>query len=165
MPGSAEPLEEDVGVLKSGVVIAGFAPIKSKKTYYAVLCERALELHESEKSYRKRKPARHLIDLSIAFNIHNDHVSIYTDYQKVECAWDVEIVTTPKLKKPVRCEETLQNMCSRQPGLAGPKRLFYYFLNVKQYSKLFVQVALDIHNKLNMIIERESEKKKKMNNG
>ncbi|KAK6033502.1 hypothetical protein OSTOST_00259 [Ostertagia ostertagi] len=67
--------EEDSGIIKSGPVVAGFAPIKSRKNYYAVLCERALELHESEKTYRKRKSARHLIDLSIAFNLHNEHVS------------------------------------------------------------------------------------------
>ncbi|VDK48433.1 unnamed protein product [Anisakis simplex] len=62
-------VEEEAGVLKSGLVTAGFTPIKSKKTYYAVLLERALELHESEKSQKKRRHAKYLIDLSICFNI------------------------------------------------------------------------------------------------
>lgn len=48
---------------------------KQKRSYYAVLCERVLELYEKEKDYRKKKPARHVIELSITFNIHDDHVS------------------------------------------------------------------------------------------
>ncbi|CAJ0579081.1 unnamed protein product, partial [Mesorhabditis spiculigera] len=67
-------LEEDPGVLKSGVITALWPPSKSKKSYYAVLVERALELHESEKNYRhKKKAAKHTIDLSVAFNVHTDH--------------------------------------------------------------------------------------------
>ncbi|VDO99475.1 unnamed protein product [Heligmosomoides polygyrus] len=197
---STTSLEEDSGVIKSGPVVAGFAPI------------RALELHESEKTYRKRKNARHLIDLSIAFNLHNDHfdpklkrcvclmgpdetlclkvddvgkgadegrqntewynaimsalipsrvlrlgrpiqpqeffvvIIVCTSYvahftcpssrkswmelpsriQLInvfsECAWDVDVVTVPKLKKPVRSDESLQNICVRLPEIAGAKR-------------------------------------------
>uniref|UniRef100_A0A0N4WC93 Reverse transcriptase domain-containing protein n=1 Tax=Haemonchus placei TaxID=6290 RepID=A0A0N4WC93_HAEPC len=115
---------------------------KSRKNYYAVLCERALELHESEKTYRKRKSALHLIDLSQAFNLHNEHFDpklkkcvclmlpdetlcplIPSRFLRLgrpiqpqeffgnaykfiiidlfsECAWDVEVVTAPKLKRP-----------------------------------------------------------------
>uniref|UniRef100_A0A914RDH7 Uncharacterized protein n=1 Tax=Parascaris equorum TaxID=6256 RepID=A0A914RDH7_PAREQ len=51
-----------------------FAFQKSKKCYYAVLCERALELHESEKSQKKKRHAKHLLDLSTCFNI-DRHVS------------------------------------------------------------------------------------------
>ncbi|KAK6061840.1 hypothetical protein COOONC_00494, partial [Cooperia oncophora] len=252
---------------------------KSRKSYYAVLCERALELHESEKTYRKRKSARHLIDLSIAFNLHNEHfdpklkrcvclmgpdetLCLKVDdvgkggdegrqntewYNAImsalipsrvlrlgrpiqpqeffECAWDVEVVNAPKLKRPsARSEEALQNICVRLPEIAGPKRLCFYahtivlckrriepaicgmpssgippfhtddFIEIprkcvaffgcqERYflmrlgrgapmgaSELWAQcdseeVAHDIHNKLNAIIERESEKKKKMNNG
>ncbi|KAK5969567.1 hypothetical protein GCK32_006597 [Trichostrongylus colubriformis] len=234
--------EEDSGIIKSGPVVAGFAPIKSRKNYYAVLCERALELHESEKTYRKRKSARHLIDLSIAFNLHNEHfdpklkrcvclmgpdetLCLKVDDVGKECAWDVEVVNAPKLKRsPGRSEEPLQNICVRLPEIAGPKRLCFYahtivlckrriepaicgipssgippfhtddFIEIprkcvaffgcqERYflmrlgrgapmgaSELWAQcdseeVAHDIHNKLNAIIERESEKKKKMNNG
>uniref|UniRef100_A0A0M3I405 Transposase n=1 Tax=Ascaris lumbricoides TaxID=6252 RepID=A0A0M3I405_ASCLU len=71
---STSTVEEDAGVLKSGVVTAGFTPIKSKKCYYAILCERALELHESEKSQKKKRHAKHLVDLSTCFNI-DRHVS------------------------------------------------------------------------------------------
>ncbi|KHJ96499.1 protein phosphatase 2C [Oesophagostomum dentatum] len=275
---SSANLEEESGVIKSGSVIAGFAPIKSRKTYYAVLCERALELHESEKTYRKRKSARHLIDLSTAFNVHNDHfdpklkrcvclmgpdetLCIKVDdggksgddgrqntewYNAImsalipsralrlgrpiqpleffECAWDVDVVSMPKLKRPPRTEDSLQNICVRIPEIAGPKRLCFYahtiilckrriepavsglppsgippfqvddfteiprkcvaFFGCQEKfflmrlgrgapsgaSELWAQcdneeVALDIHNKLNAIIERESEKERKMNNG
>ncbi|KAK6745187.1 hypothetical protein RB195_011730 [Necator americanus] len=271
-------LEEETGVIKSGPVIAGFAPIKSRKCYYAVLCERALELHESEKTYRKRKSARHLIDLSTAFNVHNEHfdpklkrcvcvmgpdetLCLKVDdggkngedgrqntewYNAImsalipsralrlgrpvqpleffECAWDVDVASMPKLKRPPRTEESLQNICVRLPEIAGPKRLCFYahtiilckrriepainglpssgippfrvdefteiprkcvaFFGCQERfflmrlgrgapsgaSELWAQcdseeVALDIHNKLNAIIERESEKERKMNNG
>ncbi|WKY14122.1 hypothetical protein Q1695_000014 [Nippostrongylus brasiliensis] len=270
--------EEDSGVIKSGNVVAGFAPVKSKKVYYAVLCERALELHDSEKAYRKRKQARHLIDLSMAFNLHNEHfdpklkkcvclmgpdetLCLKVDdigksgedgrqntewYNAImsalipsrvlrlgrpiqaqeffECAWDVEIVSAPKLKKPCRSEEMLQNICVKMPDIAGLKRLCFYahaivlckrriepatsgipssgippfhtddFVEIprkcvasfgcqERYflmrlgrgapmgaSELWAQcdhedVAHDIHDKLNGIIERESEKKRKMNSG
>ncbi|ETN84553.1 hypothetical protein NECAME_17108, partial [Necator americanus] len=69
-------LEEETGIIKSGPVITGFAPIRSRKCYYAALYERALELHESdesEKTYRNHKSARHLIDMSTAFNAHSEH--------------------------------------------------------------------------------------------
>ncbi|XGW34936.1 hypothetical protein V3C99_018747 [Haemonchus contortus] len=275
--------EEDSEVIKSGPVVARyvapFPPFKSRKNYYAVLCERALELHESEKTYRKRKSALHLIDLSQAFNLHNEHfdpklkkcvclmlpdetLCLKADdvgkggdegrqntewYNAImsalipsrflrlgrpiqpqeffECAWDVEVVTAPKLKRPPgRTEEPLQNICVRLPEIAGPKRLCFYahtivlckrriepakcgmpssgippfhtddFVEIPRKcvaffgcqdryflmrlgrgapmgaSELWAQcdseeVALDIHNKLNAIIERESEKKKRMNNG
>ncbi|VDK45500.1 unnamed protein product [Cylicostephanus goldi] len=275
---SSLKLEEESGVIKSGPVVAGFAPIKSKKSYYAVLCERALELHESEKAYRKHKSARHLIDLSTAFNLHNDHfdpklkrcvclmgpdetLCLRVDdggkagddgrqntewYDAImsalipsralrlgrpiqpleffECVWDVDVVGMPKLKRPPRPEDSLQNICVRLPQVAGPKRLCFYahtiilckrriepavsglppsgippfnsedFIEIprkcvaffgcqERYflmrlgrsapsgaSELWAQcdndeVALDIHNKLNAIIERESEKERKMNNG
>ncbi|EYC44254.1 hypothetical protein Y032_0467g1995 [Ancylostoma ceylanicum] len=275
---SSVNLEEESGVIKSGPVIAGFAPIKTKKSYYAVLCERALELHESEKSYRKHKSARHLIDLSIAFNVHNEHfdpklkrcvclmgpdetLCLKVDdggksgddgrqnaewYNAImsalipsralrlgrpiqpleffECVWDVDVASMPKLKRPPRTDESLQNICVRLPEIAGPKRLCFYahtiilckrriepavsglpssgippfhvddFIEIPRKcvaffgcqerfflmrlgrgapsgaSELWAQcdseeVALDIHNKLNAIIERESEKERKMNNG
>ncbi|KAK6033501.1 hypothetical protein OSTOST_00258, partial [Ostertagia ostertagi] len=44
-----------------------------------------------------------------------------------ECAWDVEVVSAPKLKRPPgRTEEPLQNICIRLPDIAGPKRLCFY---------------------------------------
>ncbi|KAE9413106.1 hypothetical protein Angca_001163 [Angiostrongylus cantonensis] len=164
-------LEEDSGVIKSGPVVAGFAPIKSRKTYYAVLCERALELHDSEKTYRKGKSARYLIDLSIAFNLHNEHLD-------------------PKLKRCVCLMGPDETLCLK----VDDADLFMFFLSLQRKcvaffgcqerfflmrlgrgspmgaSELWAQceseeVAHDIHNRLNVIIERESEKKRKMNNG
>ncbi|KJH41511.1 hypothetical protein DICVIV_12514 [Dictyocaulus viviparus] len=141
-----------------------------------------------------------------------------------ECAWDVEVVNAPKIKRPGRSEEPLQNICVRLPEIAGQKRLCFYahtivickrrieptvcgtppsgippfhiddFIEIPRKcvaffgcqerfflmrlgrgapmgaSELWAQcdseeAALDIHNKLNVIIERESEKKRKMNNG
>uniref|UniRef100_A0A0K0CW24 PH domain-containing protein n=1 Tax=Angiostrongylus cantonensis TaxID=6313 RepID=A0A0K0CW24_ANGCA len=141
---------------------------KSRKTYYAVLCERALELHDSEKTYRKGKSARYLIDLSIAFNLHNEHLdpklkrcvclmgpdetlclkvddagkggdegrqnaewynaimSALIPSRVLQCAWDVDVVNAPKVKRPGRCEEQLQNICLRLPEIAGQKRLCFY---------------------------------------
>ncbi|KHN74588.1 Insulin receptor substrate 1 [Toxocara canis] len=264
-------VEEDAGVLKSGLVTAGFTPIKSKKCYYAVLCERALELHESEKSQKKKRHARHLIDLSTCFNIdrHLDSrlkycVSVMTPDETLllrgetdavsdewfdvlmsaviparalrlgrpvlaseffECAWDVVLMENPKLRKPVPNPEKMPNMCKKDPSLAGPQRLCFYPHTIilcrrgiepasipelppsgippfrvcdfvefpRKYvasfgcqEKFFImrmgrsspsgsaevwaqceseETAADIHNKLNKIIERESEKKKQMVNG
>ena len=36
---------------------------------YAVLSERALELYNTEKSHRKKKGAREIVDLSKCFNV------------------------------------------------------------------------------------------------
>uniref|UniRef100_A0A915AZN1 PH domain-containing protein n=1 Tax=Parascaris univalens TaxID=6257 RepID=A0A915AZN1_PARUN len=268
---STSTVEEDAGVLKSGVVTAGFTPIKSKKCYYAVLCERALELHESEKSQKKKRHAKHLLDLSTCFNIdrHFDSrlkycVSVMTPDETLllkgetdaisdewfdvlmsaviparalrlgrpvlaseffECAWDVVLVENPKLKKPVPNPEKMPNMCKKNPSLSGPQRLCFYPHTIilckrgiepasitelppsgippfrlcdfvefpRKYvasfgcqEKFFImrmgrsspsgsaevwaqceseETAADIHNKLNKIIERESEKKKQMVNG
>ncbi|CAI5455819.1 unnamed protein product [Caenorhabditis angaria] len=59
--------------VKCSNVLVGFAPVKKKKNYYAVLSKRAFELHESEKSFRKGVTAKHIVDLATAFNVHNDH--------------------------------------------------------------------------------------------
>ncbi|CAI4233045.1 unnamed protein product [Auanema sp. JU1783] len=269
---TAPPLEEDKGVLKSGVVTAAFAPVKSKKNFYAVLSERALELHDSEKYYRKRKPPRHLVDLSVAFNVHNDHLDAKLKkcvclmgpddtlciraeneamnlewYESIlravipsrafklcrpvqvgeffENAWDVEIVLYPKLRRILNTDDVLPSMCDRQPDLKpGKRRLCFYphtivlckkriepatigippsgippfptesFIELPRMfiaffgsqEKYFLirmgrgsptgacelwaqceseEVANDMHSKLNYIIERETEKKKKMNGG
>ncbi|CAJ0959071.1 unnamed protein product, partial [Mesorhabditis belari] len=268
-------LEEEPGVLKSGVISCGWTPVKSKKSFYAVLVERALELHESEKTYRKKKPPKHTIDLSVAFNVHTDHFdpkmkrcmclsgpddallikgenenSTNDWYSAIldaliparatrlgrpvqpleffEYVWDVEIVQQPKLKRAPaasKTEEPTPNMCEKTPGLSGPKRLCFYahtiilckrriesvtanllpdegvppfatedFIELsRKYiatfgccEKYFLirmgrgspmgacelwaqceneEVAADIHDKLNRIIEREAEKKKKLGNG
>ncbi|CAI2357393.1 unnamed protein product [Caenorhabditis sp. 36 PRJEB53466] len=73
------PMDEDedefgiVGVYKCGLCMVGFAPVKKKKLMFVTLTERALELHESEKSFRCGRAARHMVDLSISFNVHSDH--------------------------------------------------------------------------------------------
>lgn len=69
---SAQPVEEDSGVSKSGQVLASYGKY-TKKSFYAVLSERALELHESEKTYRKKKNAKFLVDLSNCFNVAQHH--------------------------------------------------------------------------------------------
>lgn len=44
---------------------------------FVTLTERCLELHESEKSYRAGKAAKHMVDLSMSFNVHSEHVRNY----------------------------------------------------------------------------------------
>lgn len=264
-------LEEPKGVLKSGFVTAAFSPVKTKKQYFAVLGERSLELHDNEKHWKKRKQAKHLFDLSVSFNVSNDHydpklkkcvclmgpdetlvlkgeTDLSTNewydailssliparalrlgrpvlpFEFFEYCWDVEIVLNPKLKKPVKTDENLPNMCTKTEGLVGLKRLCFYahtivlckrkiepaqydvpssgippfrvcdFLELQRkfvatfgcQEKYFLmrmgrsspmgacelwacceneEVANDIHDKLNRIIDREAEKKKKMGNG
>ena len=48
---------------------SSFTAKKKGQPAYAVLSERALELHESEKAYRKRKGNRAIVDLSKCFNV------------------------------------------------------------------------------------------------
>nr|AAL40865.1 insulin receptor substrate-like protein [Caenorhabditis elegans] len=60
-------------VFKCGNCLVGFAPVKKKKLMFVTLTERCLELHESEKSYRAGKAAKHMVDLSMSFNVHSEH--------------------------------------------------------------------------------------------
>ncbi|CCD66850.1 IRS-type PTB domain-containing protein [Caenorhabditis elegans] len=60
-------------VYKCGNCLVGFAPVKKKKLMFVTLTERCLELHESEKSYRAGKAAKHMVDLSMSFNVHSEH--------------------------------------------------------------------------------------------
>uniref|UniRef100_A0A914VYV2 Insulin receptor substrate 1 n=1 Tax=Plectus sambesii TaxID=2011161 RepID=A0A914VYV2_9BILA len=62
-------VQEEEGVLKSGLVYGGLSPLKSKKSFYCVLRERVIELHESEKSQKKNKTPKLIIDLAICFNV------------------------------------------------------------------------------------------------
>ena len=41
----------------------------SKKTFYAILSDRCFELHDTQKTYKKKKSARHIFDLATCFNI------------------------------------------------------------------------------------------------
>ncbi|ETN77963.1 hypothetical protein NECAME_10663 [Necator americanus] len=164
-------LEEETGVIKSGPVIAGFAPIKSRKCYYAVLCERALELHESEKTYRKRKSARHLIDLSTAFNVHNEHFD--PKLKRCVCVMGPDETLCLKVDDGGKNDEFTEIPRKCVAFFGCQERFFLMRLGrgaPSGASELWAQcdseeVALDIHNKLNAIIERESEKERKMNNG
>ena len=68
-------LEEDMGTNKSGIITGLMAFSKSsKKTYYAILSDRCFELHDNQKTYKKKKSARHIFDLATCFNInrHDD---------------------------------------------------------------------------------------------
>uniref|UniRef100_A0A915LEX5 PH domain-containing protein n=1 Tax=Meloidogyne javanica TaxID=6303 RepID=A0A915LEX5_MELJA len=57
------------GVRKSGPIILLVGGKKRGQIAYAVLSERALELFNSEKSYRKKKVAKAIVDLSKCFNV------------------------------------------------------------------------------------------------
>nr|CAD2172466.1 unnamed protein product [Meloidogyne enterolobii] len=62
-------LQEGDGVRKSGPIILLVGGKKRGQLAYAVLSERALELFNSEKSYRKKKVAKAIVDLSKCFNV------------------------------------------------------------------------------------------------
>ncbi|CAK5072552.1 unnamed protein product [Meloidogyne enterolobii] len=62
-------LQEGDGVRKSGPIILLVGGKKRGQIAYAVLSERALELFNSEKSYRKKKVAKAIVDLSKCFNV------------------------------------------------------------------------------------------------
>uniref|UniRef100_A0A1I8B2N6 PH domain-containing protein n=1 Tax=Meloidogyne hapla TaxID=6305 RepID=A0A1I8B2N6_MELHA len=62
-------LQEGDGVRKSGPIILLIGGKKRGQIVYAVLSERALELYNSEKSYRKKKGAKAIVDLSKCFNV------------------------------------------------------------------------------------------------
>ncbi|CAD6189338.1 unnamed protein product [Caenorhabditis auriculariae] len=66
-------IEEDDGIIKSGMVTAGLTPVKSRRILFCVVMDRALVLYDNEKSYRKKKEPKILMDLSVAFNCHKDH--------------------------------------------------------------------------------------------
>jgi hypothetical protein len=61
--------EENSKLINTGTVISYFVGKSSKRVYFAVLSERSLELHESEKLQKKKKSAKHIIDLSNCFNV------------------------------------------------------------------------------------------------
>ncbi|VDN07252.1 unnamed protein product [Thelazia callipaeda] len=78
---ASSSIEEETGVVRSGYITAALAPAKTKKTYYAVLGHRALELHESEKkAQKKNRHPRYLIDLSTCFNINRHTISLCLQY-------------------------------------------------------------------------------------
>ncbi|CAB3401015.1 unnamed protein product [Caenorhabditis bovis] len=54
-------------------MVMGVAPVKKKRTYFVVLSKRALEVYDSEKSFRKGSCAKHIVDLATAFNVHMNH--------------------------------------------------------------------------------------------
>jgi hypothetical protein len=70
-PSSSTTLQEGDGVRKSGSIQMqlGFSKKCKPQSAYAVLSERALELHESEKAHRKKKGTRSIVDLSKCFNV------------------------------------------------------------------------------------------------
>jgi len=56
-------------VRKSGPIILLLGGKKRGQIAYAVLSERALELFNSEKSYKKKEGANTIIDLKKCFNV------------------------------------------------------------------------------------------------
>ncbi|KAI1724265.1 insulin receptor substrate 2-B [Ditylenchus destructor] len=68
-PQAVSTVQENAGIIKSGVISVLFYSTKAKKTFYGVLSERCIDLHESEKSQRKKKGAKHLVDLANCFNV------------------------------------------------------------------------------------------------
>uniref|UniRef100_A0AC35ET86 PH domain-containing protein n=1 Tax=Panagrolaimus sp. PS1159 TaxID=55785 RepID=A0AC35ET86_9BILA len=174
-------LEEDMGTNKSGIITGLMAFSKSsKKTYYAILSDRCFELHDNQKTYKKKKSARHIFDLATCFNInrHDDAklkncISIMTpddtfifraaDEEKqrdandratmdwyeammialvnaralhlgrpvltaefFEYCWDVQLVSKPKIRKPVPNPENFENICVLRPELKTRHRLGFY---------------------------------------
>ncbi|KAL3079229.1 hypothetical protein niasHT_037616 [Heterodera trifolii] len=69
--GASSTLQEGDGVRKSGPIVLLNSNNSKKKgqSMYAVLSERALELHESEKAQRKKKGTKSIVDLSKCFNV------------------------------------------------------------------------------------------------
>jgi hypothetical protein len=49
---------------------------KSKKSYYCVLRERVVELHESEKAQKKNKTPKQMLDLAICFNVNRKVLNV-----------------------------------------------------------------------------------------
>ncbi|EGT52997.1 hypothetical protein CAEBREN_09882 [Caenorhabditis brenneri] len=74
LPKDEDPDEFGIpDVYKCGNCLVGFAPVKKKKMMFVTLTERCLEFHDSEKSYRAGKTAKHMVDLAMSFNCHSEH--------------------------------------------------------------------------------------------
>uniref|UniRef100_A0A8R1TRG0 IRS-type PTB domain-containing protein n=1 Tax=Onchocerca volvulus TaxID=6282 RepID=A0A8R1TRG0_ONCVO len=74
-----EKLEESkYATMKSGIFTGGLH-IKSRKSYYAILKDRVLEIYKSSKEEKLGKEAKFLFDLSLTFNIHLHYDAVLKD--------------------------------------------------------------------------------------